>query len=373
MGLFKPDQNPTPGYFNLDHSLIPHWNKAVCNVRALTGRGKLLMVGDSTNSGAGSGSSGTLNLVGARPKSWPTDMATLLTSFVACSDLSLWNNNGVQPSTTYTLYDPRFSITGSGFGAGAGIASLGGGLFTYTTGSACTVSFTPTAAFDTIVIYYVRNTSQGSFTTNVDGGASLGTTTTAGAAAVLTQTYTVTRSTHTINLVCGNNGNLNLIGFYVYDSTVPAIDMIQAGWVGAKASDFAATANPWSSINLLKTLAPDLTIINLTINDSNNLSGVSTYSTNLQTIITAAKISGDVILMVGPPSNTTPATDGTLDQYIAAMYGLASSNGCPVVDLKSRWTSYAFINPIMSYFDTLHPTAVPYQDVARASLRILAL
>ena len=70
--------------------------------------------------------------------------------------------------------------------------------------------------------------SDATATYNVNGGASLGTITNAGANALFAYTATVTKGAHTINIVPNNNGSFN-IEDTAYNSTTPAIDLIQNG------------------------------------------------------------------------------------------------------------------------------------------------
>src|SRR5205823_2352319 len=126
-------------------------------------------------------------------------------------------------STTYPLYDPRVAYSGAGWATTTGVSTLGGVSQHYTTGSAGTLSFTPIAAFDTIKIYYSTTLTNGTFTTNIDGGASLGTTNANAAQALLSVTYSVAKGIHTINIVAGNDGKHDIQGIITQDSTIPAI------------------------------------------------------------------------------------------------------------------------------------------------------
>jgi len=194
------------------------------------------------------------------------------------------------------------------------------------------------------------------------------------------QTFTCTKGIHQINLVPNNDAQMFFGGIVAYDSTVPAIDVIQTAVYGAVSSTFIPNTNIYDQIPTLKFIAPDLTIIDLTINDSNSGTALATYQANLQTIITAAKVSGDVLLMVGPPSNTVQATNGTLDTYIAVLNTLGSNNRCSLVDLKAQWVSYANIQATFPYLDTLHPMTAGYQgpsangykDIGSAVITLLA-
>ena len=119
-------------------------------------------------------------------------------------------------------------------------------------------------------------------------------------------------------------------------------------------------------LTALRALAPDCTVINLTINDSNAATNIDVYRNNMKSIINAAQESGDVVLMVGAPSNSVRATNGTLGLYVNVVYELAASESCAVVDMKRRWGSYDDIQPTFPYYDTLHPGNLAYADQGQA-------
>jgi len=354
---------------------------ALARVKAATGRGKIVVIGDSTSMGAGAGTSGTTNLNGAAQKSWPQGLQRFNSAPNYLSSNSWWGTQGYDSAAGITLtgYDTRLA---QGANWAPNLASLGGKVIRYAPGAVNNFSFTPTYAFDTIVVYMLKNNLNGTCTINVDGGASLGTinTNSGGALVWATQTFTVSKAIHQINLVPNNDAQMFFGGILCYDSTVPAIDVIQTAVYGSLASVFTPNVNVYDQIPTLKFIAPDLTIIDLTINDSNAGTALATYQANLQTIITAAKVSGDVLLMVGPPSNTAAATNGTLDTYIAVLRTLCATNTCSLVDMKLNWISYANIQATFPYFDTLHPTtpgyqgppANGYQDIGTAVANLLA-
>jgi lysophospholipase L1-like esterase len=368
-GLFVPstaDQKTASGLSNLKSANLPYWRRAIAKVRTASGRGKVVIIGDSTTAGAGSGSSGTSLMVGAAANAWPKKLAAIPNSPVPFLSNSWWATQGCYGASGVTLptYDPRVAL---GANWAPNLTTLGGQLIRYATGAVNNLSFTPTGAFDTIVVYFVKNNSNGSATVNVDGGASLGTLNTNNASLVLgSQSFTCTKGTHTINIVPNNDNQLFILGIQTYDSTSPAIDILSTSSYGALASTFTANVNVYDPRPVLRFLAPDLTIICLTINDSNNGTALATYLANVQLLITDGKLSGDVVLMVGAPSNTTQATDGTLDSFIAGLTALAQTNGCPLINLKTRWTSYAVTNPVLPYGDTLHPGNLGYADKALA-------
>jgi lysophospholipase L1-like esterase len=353
------------GEMNVNAASLPKWRAAVARVRAGTGRGRLLMIGDSTTAGvgAGTGTGGQQNLIGAYAKTSTRALSALLAGYMPVSDKSFCGDQivqGVAP-VNYVQYDTRVTA-GAGWFSSGSVAVIGGSAIRYLTGSASTLSFTPVGPVDHVKIWFIAQGGRGSFTTNIDGGASLGTTSTNNATvAMLSATFTFARGQHTINFVALNDFPMYFAAIEAWDSTTPAVDIFQAGYSGSVILGWVqgAAYNPPAFLPLF---APDLTIINLTINDSNGGTSLSSYTTNMQALITACQTTGDVVLMAGAPSNTTQATDGTLDGFIGVLQSLAISNGCALISLKKRWTSWAAANALMPYFDNYHPTAVGYQD-----------
>jgi lysophospholipase L1-like esterase len=352
-------------FFNLSPQTLPHWRKAVANVRSGTGRARICVAGASQSNGTGAGTGGSQLSTNAWSKSWPNQYTTMMNSYyVPMSSQSFFGYQNTTAST-YPTYDPRVTL---GANWGQDVTSFGGFMFKYTTGAANNMTFTPVASFDTIIVYYVIGTGRGTFTWNVDGGSSLGTVNCATGTngAVATATATVSAGTHTINLIPGNNGNITIAGMITYLSTTPAVDVIQSGIGGATSATYAATTFPYSSASMLNFLAPDLTILFNNVNDYGVPTPISTFMTNTQTLITQAQLTGDIILGTEAPSNTTNSTNGIADNYTTALKQLAITNNCPLLDLRSRWVSYAVTNPIMAYAagDPAHPTAVGYADWA---------
>lgn len=364
------------GVYNFNSSALPRWRKALANVRTGQGRGRVVVLGDSTSMGQGSGSGGAANLNGAYPFGWPQQMAAILNGMLASaanaqpiSATSIMCDQNVSASSVgYASYDPRVTL-GANWGTNAGGNCAGGNLFNYATGAANNLTFAPAAAFDTITLYYYTQTGGGTATINVDGGASLGTIN-FGAPndTIASSTFSVANSLHTINIVPNNNGSFNVAGIVASLSTKPAIDVIQAATSGASMAYYTHNTFASEGLRLEATLAPDLTIINLTVNDTTLQTAVAAYAASAQSVITNAKLSGDVLLIAGPPSNSgiSPAP------YVAALRSLAVSNNVPLLDLTTRWTSYAVTNPVMPYFDAYHPGKLGYNDIALAVAELLA-
>ena len=369
--IINQTEDPS-GNFNLSANNLIHWRAAVSRVKSGLGRGKLLVISDSTATGTGAGSSGSYNTTGAYPYNWVTALSKQLSSFVATNDNTFFGDQNIVGSgqqTNYNTYDTRVTV-GGGWSVATGLGGLGANF--YTSGSAGTLAFTPSGNIDSVTIWYTTSGGLGTFTTNFDGGSSLGTINQGtGGTTYTSTTYTTTSGTHTYNVVWAS-GTIYFSGEVAYLSTTPAIDLYHSGWFSAYASSFNTSSSPWNPIPAIQTVAPDLTIIALTINDSNNGTTLSSYQTNMQAIITAAKASGDCLLVGGAPSNTTQAINGTLATFLAVNRTLALSNGCDFIDIPTRWVSYANTNPVMAYYDSLHPGKQGYQDIAVAIADVLS-
>jgi hypothetical protein len=264
--------------------------------------------------------------------------------------------------------DARVTL-GSGWSAfGLG---LGGG-FGANTSSSGTLSFTPAESFDTIVVYAQNNPGQGTGTINVDGGSSLGNISTNTTAGVGVFTFTCTAGTHTINLPPPTGGfNFRILGIDTYLSTAPPVSVYNGGKSGCLASYFTDTSTVWTPYNHIPSIAPDLTIVNLVINDSNQTgqgaTNTATYTSQMTTIIQRAQTYGDCLLVVGNPTSG----EASLQTYRDINYSLADTLGCALIDLKDRWTSYAVSNPLGYYADSIHPGVVGYNDIAAAICNVL--
>lgn len=352
-------ENSLPNAFNLKPEYLAKWRAALGNVLAGGGRAKLACIGDSTTAGYGAGSP---SYAAAYAGSYPSRLIPLLTkNLVTCADNSVFGTkriNNAPTNPSYNSYDARVTY-GTGW-APSDFTMLGGGFHNFTGASPGTLSFTPAGQFDTIEFYYAKNTGFGDFTANVDGGASLGTVTTSAATAAQGKTtFTVAKNTHTINVNAAGNGRVALMAIRTFDSTASYIDLLQMATYGGTVGDIIDASAPFSALNNFATYAPDLSIICLTINDANAGVPIPTYTSRLQSVITAAKAVGDVILMAGVPVQLDNAA-----AYITACKSLALTNNTPFISLPGRWVSYASANPLLMYADTVHPSARGYSDVA---------
>jgi lysophospholipase L1-like esterase len=247
---------------------------------------------------------------------------------------------------------------------GAGFNALGGSLLlSQTIGDKFT--FTPTASVDSFDFYYNTNTGQGSLTLDINGGSAT-TINESATIAMHVATKTGTLGTNTLNITHSAGSNVIFTGIVAYNSAVKEVSVINAGFGTATAATFSDATYPFSPLNALSFLAPDLTIIDLTINDAVTPTALSTYQANLQAIITAAKVSGDVILLGGVPSISTYAAIANQTAINNMAAAVAAKNSVNFISMIDLWGSEAAIAAVGWSYDGVHLTGAGY--VAQAAL-----
>ncbi len=342
---------------------LPKWSAAVNAARAGQRNARLLCLGDSTTFGQGALSTAITG--NDKSASWPTVLAAKSFGGVP----GRWDNTigtGNITASTYGSFDNRLTM-GSGVGqGGAGSESLGGTPFARTSAGNFFV-WTPGVPVDTFEIYYCQQSGGGIFSFAVDGGAATQVNTN-GSTAVLKTTVSVARGNHSLSLDHVSGAKSFVYSVIAYDSAQKSVQVLNAGWPGVKATDYAVSASPFSPLNVFDDYAPDLTVLDLGINDWNQATPTTqtAYKAAMQALISAAKAVGsDVLLVVPVPSGTTSGTanQASFQTYI---YDLAASNGLPVVDMIARWGSWASANSAGLMRDTLHPNSTGYADKAAA-------
>jgi lysophospholipase L1-like esterase len=184
---------------------------------------------------------------------------------------------------------------------------------------------------------------------------------------MITQTFTTTLGNHTLNLVWAS-GETYAAHVIAYNSAAKEISIYNMGWGSSVANDWLGSASPWSAFNYLPTLTPDLTIIDLTINDAAAGTDIPTYKTALQSLITNVQSTGDIILMSGSPIDpiATGHSLATQQAYVDAMKAVALSANVPMIDTFSLFGS-TWAGPNASgwmFSDGVHPDTLGYTQIA---------
>lgn len=350
---------------------LPKWRRALARVKAGTGNAFMMHLGDSTT--AGSYATGNGYQANARGSSYPTQLAALMAATGLSVNLNTFSGANAG-SSDFLAYDPRWLSLGTNWVVGS-VSSFGGSfLWNNNAGNYTTARFQTSGVTDTIDIWYLQNTSYGTFTVSVDGGQSTSANiVAAGAVSMQKVTKTFTRgANHIVEINKVADGNVGILGFCAYDSQTKSIAVFNGGYPGKKASDFVANTNVWDPLPMLGTFAPDLTVINCNINDWLAGTATATFKSQLTTLIQQAQLSGDVLLLTGMCSKTTSASLAAQDAIAIATRELALSLGVPLLDISSSWVDYttAFGNGFfLPANDAVHPGATGYGDVAAKVLR----
>lgn len=339
---------------------LPIFNQKMAGVRTSNSNCRVLCIGDSTNLGAYSGGSNPQTANIGRGYT-----SILQRYFANAGTTSQRDSIFADGDGTNTLYDSR--ITFGSFSA-TGANGLGGAMYLATVGTS-PLTFTPTGIVDTFKIYYAVFSGGGVLSAAVDSGSAT-TQSTNGASAVGTITITATApGIHTCNLKWSSGGAVIVMGIEATNSTIKQMQVMNAGWSGAVVANFANNTQPYSSLGGIKAVAPDLTLINLGINDWVAGTNLTSFNTDYQTLITTAKISGDCAVIIPVPSGTTSAPQATQDIYANAIRTLAATNGIPTIDIYARFVSDSFSLALKA--NSLHPNAYGYEVMTQSCFGII--
>lgn len=335
---------------------LPKWRSALMRSSAGGVRAKIACVGDSTTSGIGS------NILSAsddsRKKAYPTQLATILSSRygILADATSIWGNGNV---LDISKFDPRISL-GNGWAISETFIA-GGYTFSDETNLRLAVSFSPPGPTDTLDVYYVTRPGNGNIEVS-SKGAVHGAARTDGVSGVskLTVKRAIAGGAWDIRKIDGPEP-IMIAGIDAYDSQSSNTSVWNMGSSGSEIShwvhsDFAKS---------IPILGPDLTVICLTINDWISATPKQTYTSGVQMLIDAAKQTGDVLLMVPPPSrNSDAAPVARQKTYADYIRVLASKNNLPLIDMIYNWKSQESLWDKGFYFDGMHPSELGYLDIA---------
>lgn len=368
---------PASCFYNVSTYNLRNYLAALAKLRNGSGNVLIGKVGDSTSVGFGAATA--TSWTGARAKNSSARLAALLSAAGVPARNDSWFGDGNMGNTALPLYDPRIAFTAGQWFIDGGTSMLSIGhspMKGNTNGSA--FAFTPANAWNKANIFYLSfsYSGNGPATVNAGGGSTLATYN-SNSAQALFNTGTVTAASTAVqacNVVPTSSSTFILGGTECYDSAIPSVLIRNYGWSSSKVSDWAtANGGGYDPIPAAKSMRNHLIFLNLTINDLAAGTDVNTWSASIQSFITQLQNSGttDVVLMMSNPTGTmTPSTPLAM-LYLAEIYRLAMANGCALIDLYSRWTSYAVSNPLGLYSDATHPGGAGYSDIAQAEFRLM--
>ncbi len=336
-------------------TMLPKFAAAFAKMRAGQGNARIVVLGDSTTDGGVD--------VG-----WAHQLANMLMT------------SGAAPATHnanlgFNLTDARI-VKGSSWSVDNTILSAGGATWKASTNTN-SMAITPNTPCDTFKLWYVKRVGGGVLSVDYDG---LGTTNidTNAAAGVGSVTLSAPDLGHTFNIKWVSGGQVNTIGYEAYSSNRKCVQVIKAGLGGTASQDWVDSSQPYSWLPTVIAAAPHLTIITSGINECAGTIDLTTYRTNLDTIIAQAKTVGDVLVLTGNPAN--PA-DGTHNQstvfqqtYRDVVRAAATAAGVPLIDIFNRWIDYDTANALGYLGDTwVHPSVIGYSDIANTIFSFLLM
>lgn len=374
-----PTPSPTPSLlagFALNGSTNPALKAMLARVAAGTGEGVVVAKGDSLT--AGTGAAVTANgqtaafaemLTGARPYRPTAVLAQLMTAVgVPTTDAGFVGDQGVGAGgLTLPAYDPRFNFAGGTIGfnadrtfAGGGILDLGGGaLLDFAPG-------VPASRFEA-VFYNIG----GSVSVAVDGAVPL--TTTAPGASVAGNsvdlpnasgftkvTFTAAAGLHSARVAAGSRALLRSLVAYTPNSCRILNHSACSATSGEQA---AKSGSAWLNGDALRFDAPDLTIVELGINDAFQGVPVATFQTNLAQVVADAKNSGDVLVLWANAANPAVTPLAAQDAMRDACAATAAAAGVAFGDIREAmgdWPSTA----ARTADNSVHPNRGYHADIA---------
>lgn len=334
----------------------------IAKVLSGSGRATWLFMGDSTTAGP------------TRPVSHPVVLAKILKSMgVNTQTGMMWGSAYYGNLASFIAWDSRLTA-GAGWGQN-GSMTLAGKFYQNTT-DLTAFTFTPTEAFNQIEIWYYQNTGNATFTVDV-GGAALQTVNSSGSMAVVKVAVPTGAgaAVQSVNINrTGVGAGCYILGINTYDSAAPAIEMHQAGWATSQTSDWIIDSSPFSPLKMIALINPELTFINLGVNDSNGGTPIATYISRYQKIIDKLKAAGSDIILCGFVQSDPGAfaSLSVFNDYQIAVKSLAEKNNLLFISFSEVIGLYAEANTAGYMVDQRHPSNKGCAALAQAKADLLS-
>lgn len=360
--------NPITGQ---NEAQLPRWRLALAKMLSGQANARVLFPGDSTTFGVASNNNNGRTGGDMNALSYPTQLAAQLTQAGIISNAHGWMGDGSSVYETRHTNDSRF-VMGSSWTQFAGTPSLGGQFFTASTNTTA-LAFTPAAPVDTFKVWFVQGTGNGVLSLDINGAGAITANTGVTPNQIGSATITGTLGTNTLNIKWSSGGAVYVVGVEAYNSAVKSVNLINAGWSGAKVSDLVGASQPYGAFASIPLFAPDLSVIDIGINDWLLGTSPAAYQTSLTNLVTQCQITGDVILVTPAPTAIATTPQATQQPFITAMYAVAAAKNVPIVDNWARWGSQEANLPMYSSNSAgnVHPNMIGYSDAARSVAKVL--
>lgn len=329
-------------------------------------RMRVLCIGNSKTRGVGP------NLMS---KSYPSFLSqgleakglpAVFANFIGNGNIGLSNSD-------YHTYQPELTINAGWDAYGAGSVSTAGFHSWNNSTTTNNLSFSAPGTVDTFEIYYARGASSGTFAADIDGGTAT-TQATNGSGVGLKTVTAGAAGAHTLNIRPNAAGqNIHVIGVVAYDSTVKAVDVINAGWGGSTSDNHVGTGGGYGPLSTYVALNPNVVLLALDTNDytpsywpgmgaTDLASALTIYEARMRTIIEALYLTSTVIIVAELPSNPTRQAMENQNLFAYVERRLAAEYGLIYASVRERAQSFEVWNGLGFYADDTHGNANGYAD-----------
>ena len=338
----------------------------------LTSQFRVFCAGDSTTLGFGAGTLDSGGQVGCRNFSYPKYLTDhLVSSGVRASYDNFFGDGAVDVS------DSRVALVGSA--ARTGVISLGYksiALSAPTDG----VTFTPgsTNVYDSVTVMVVDISAGASFTIQVDDQAAQTSQVFTGTGNLVTQTFTFTSGAFN-KITLSNVGSvlIHICGMLCENSTSPFMSICNIGMGANTTAQIIGPSDSFGPSEAIKTMKPDLLLVNTGINDiydnsSAGTNGPAVISAVSSTVSAIVADGINIIFAMLQPFRSDYYVSG-IASFLSALEPLAEQENFGIVDLSAAYNyDQAGLNAAGLYFNDLHPYAVLYSDIARIWAKVIA-
>jgi lysophospholipase L1-like esterase len=254
--------------------------------------------------------------------------------------------------TNHATYGP--------FAGAVGTDATGGARSSVVAASTATIALVGNA-FD---VYYVTDATTAAFTVQIDSDTPVNVGGPTGSTVYSKVTVTPVNGlagNHTVKITSPASGAVIFWGVEAR-SFSGGVRVHNISLSGTKAADTLTSPSGW-----MPSIAPDLTVLAFEINDYAAQLSIPTFTANVTSLITAAKLTGNVALIATNSQSTSLAIPQT--SYVAALASLANSQGAVFYsDIFNRWGGTNAAGVALGFIagDNIHPTAAGHADMALA-------
>jgi lysophospholipase L1-like esterase len=326
---------------------------------------EIVAVGDSTTLGFGTGND-------YRPTvSYPADLATLLSQDGVAAQQDNFLGQG---NNDFTTPDSRIALQG---GAIWGYPYDAGGpvVVANNVGQGFTFTLPTPATYDRVTVDYL-DSGNGVLDVATNGGAVLAALQLGNTGTMMSQTVDLPAGSYaSVTVTSGSTAPTDIEGVSFWDSTIPAVQVFNAGVGGAESSIVGDGVTPGpGDITGAAALGANLALINFGINDilQGNLTAAQTTA-NIALMVNEFRADGTDPIIIIPQPLTAATYAGEIATLRADIYQLATTLNVPVIDLSATYgdNAAALVSNGLLTSDGTHPSPTLYADIASGIATLL--